>query len=145
MEESWSSGGAPLLRTRSLPLVLEASGAAPVRPAKLDPRQLLTLTRHYYPEGGWGWGVAAAATLAQMLAHGLHQAAAVLTVEVLRRFGPEVRMQAGEKDRRALITPYKRLLASLLEVKSSLSLLDIIRWIKRYKHYKILRKQRVHL
>ncbi|XP_023937926.2 monocarboxylate transporter 10 [Bicyclus anynana] len=95
MEESWSSGGAPLLRTRSLPLVLEASGGPPARQAKLDPRQLLTLTRHYYPEGGWGWGVALAATIAQLLAHGLHQAAAVLTVEVVRRFGPEVRMQAG--------------------------------------------------
>ncbi|CAH0720019.1 unnamed protein product, partial [Brenthis ino] len=94
MEESWSSGGAPLLRTRSLPLVLEASGA-PARQPKLDPRQLLTLTRHYYPEGGWGWGVAFAATIAQLLAHGLHQAAAVLAVEVVRRFGPEVRMQAG--------------------------------------------------
>lgn len=96
MEESWSSGGAPLLRTRSLPLVLEAaSGGAPTRQTKLDPRQLLTLTRHYYPEGGWGWGVAAAATLAQILAHGLHQAAAVLAVETVKRFGPEVRMQAG--------------------------------------------------
>lgn len=96
MEESWSSGGAPLLRTRSLPLVLEApSGGAPTRQTKLDPRQLLTLTRHYYPEGGWGWGVAAAATLAQLLAHGLHQASAILTVEAIKRFGPEVRMQAG--------------------------------------------------
>lgn len=96
MEESWSSGGAPLLRTRSLPLVLEAaSGAAPTRQARLDPRQLLTLTRHYYPEGGWGWGVAAAATLVQILAHGLHQASAVLAVETVKRFGPETRMQAG--------------------------------------------------
>ncbi|XP_063826397.1 monocarboxylate transporter 10-like [Ostrinia nubilalis] len=94
MEESWSSGGAPLLRTRSLPLVLEASGA-PTRQTKLDPRQLLTLTRHYYPEGGWGWGVAFAATLAQLLAHGLHQASAVLAVEAVKRFGPQVRMQAG--------------------------------------------------
>ncbi|KPJ19817.1 Monocarboxylate transporter 10 [Papilio machaon] len=94
MEESWSSGGAPLLRTRSLPLVLEAA-SAPARQPKLDPRQLLTLTRHYYPEGGWGWGVAAAGTLVQILAHGLHQAAAVLTFEVVRRFGPEVRIQAG--------------------------------------------------
>lgn len=97
MEESWSSGGgAPLLRTRSLPLVLEASGAAPTRQAKLDPRQLLTLTRHYYPEGGWGWGVALAATLVQLLAHGLHQASAILAVEATRRFGPGVRMQAGK-------------------------------------------------
>ncbi|CAK1555305.1 unnamed protein product [Leptosia nina] len=95
MEESWSSGGAPLLRTRSLPLVLEASGGAPTRQTKLDPRQLLTLTRHYYPEGGWGWGVAVAATIAQLLAHGLHQAAAILAVEAIRRFGPEVQMQAG--------------------------------------------------
>ncbi|XP_045450022.1 monocarboxylate transporter 2-like [Melitaea cinxia] len=95
MEESWSSGGAPLLRTRSLPLVLEASGGAPARQPKLDPRQLLTLTRHYYPEGGWGWGVAAAATIVQMLAHGLHQAAAIIAVEAVRRFGPEFRMQAG--------------------------------------------------
>ncbi|XP_041979851.1 monocarboxylate transporter 10-like isoform X2 [Aricia agestis] len=93
MEDSWSSGGAPLLRTRSLPLVLEAS--VPPRQAKLDPRQLLTLTRHYYPEGGWGWGVAAAATIAQLLAHGLHQASAVLAIEMIRRFGPENRMQAG--------------------------------------------------
>ncbi|KAL4716181.1 hypothetical protein ACJJTC_013958, partial [Scirpophaga incertulas] len=95
MEESWSSGGAPLLRTRSLPLVLEAASGAPTRQAKLDPRQLLTLTRHYYPEGGWGWGIAAAATLAQLLAHGLHQASAVLAVEAVKRFGPEFRMQAG--------------------------------------------------
>lgn len=98
MEESWSSGGAPLLRTRSLPLVLEASGGAPARQPKLDPRQLLTLTRHYYPEGGWGWGVAAAATIVQMLAHGLHQAAAIIAVEAVRRFGPEFRMQAGENN-----------------------------------------------
>ncbi|KOB79049.1 Uncharacterized protein OBRU01_01227 [Operophtera brumata] len=95
MEESWSSGGAPLLRTRSLPLVLEASGPAPTRQARLDPRQLLTLTRHYYPEGGWGWGVALAATLVQMLSHGLHQASAILAVEAVRRFGPDVRMQAA--------------------------------------------------
>lgn len=96
MEESWSSGGAPLLRTRSLPLVLEASGPAPTRQAKLDPRQLLTLTRHYYPEGGWGWGVALAATLVQMLAHGLHQASGILAIEATRRFGADVRMQAGK-------------------------------------------------
>ncbi|GBP45934.1 hypothetical protein EVAR_41235_1 [Eumeta japonica] len=97
MEESWSSGvgGAPLLRTRSLPLVLEAGSGVPQRQPKLDARQLLTLTRHYYPEGGWGWGVACAATLAQLLAHGLHQAAAVLALEAVRRFGPEFRMQTG--------------------------------------------------
>ncbi|CAG9133264.1 unnamed protein product [Plutella xylostella] len=95
MEDSWSSGGAPLLRTRSLPLVLEAPSGAPTRHTKLDPRTLLTLTRHYYPEGGWGWGVALAATLAQMLAHGLHQASSVIAVEAVRKFGPEVRMQAG--------------------------------------------------
>ncbi|CAH4033914.1 unnamed protein product [Pieris brassicae] len=95
MEESWSSGGGPLLRTRSLPLVLEASGGVPARQTKLDPRQLLTLTRHYYPEGGWGWGVAVAATIAQLLAHGLHQASAVIAVEAIKRFGPEVQMQAG--------------------------------------------------
>lgn len=104
MEESWSSGGAPLLRTRSLPLVLEASGA-PARQPKLDPRQLLTLTRHYYPEGGWGWGVAAAATIAQLLGHGLHQAAAILAVEAIRRFGPEFHMQAG-KNKRDLFISY---------------------------------------
>lgn len=97
MEESWSSGGAPLLRTRSLPLVLEGGGVGTTvgRTTKLDARQLLTLTRHYYPEGGWGWGVAIAATLVQMLAHGLHQAASVLAVEAVKRFGPEIRMQAG--------------------------------------------------
>ncbi|XP_048485291.1 monocarboxylate transporter 10 isoform X2 [Plutella xylostella] len=95
MEDSWSSGGAPLLRTRSLPLVLEAPSGAPTRHTKLDPRTLLTLTRHYYPEGGWGWGVALAATLAQMLAHGLHQASSIIAVEAVRKFGPEVRMQAG--------------------------------------------------
>lgn len=98
MEDSWSSGGggAPLLRTRSLPLVLEASGGAPTRQPRLDPRQLLTLTRHYYPEGGWGWAVAAAATLAQILAHGLHQASAILTVETVKRFGADKRMQASK-------------------------------------------------
>ncbi|CAB3360460.1 Hypothetical predicted protein [Cloeon dipterum] len=52
-----------------------------------DLRTLLTLTQHYYPEGGWGWVVVVVAMLVQILTHGLHYSFGVLLGEVIGNFG----------------------------------------------------------
>ncbi|KAF4521969.1 hypothetical protein B566_EDAN012518 [Ephemera danica] len=77
-EDSNSCSVGRTWRSQSLPHVL----LRPERPvqtqqqhAQLGRPPLLTLAQHYYPEGGWGWLVAACALLVQSLAHGLHQAA----------------------------------------------------------------------
>ncbi|CAB3226813.1 unnamed protein product [Arctia plantaginis] len=39
--------------------------------AALRARAALTLTRRYYPEGGWGWTITVVGTIVQVLSHGL--------------------------------------------------------------------------
>jgi len=60
-----------------------------------DVRQLVTLKQHYYPEGGWGWVVAAVAVAAHLLTHGLHLASGVFVQELVRKFGPDTVVPAG--------------------------------------------------
>ncbi|CAB0007176.1 unnamed protein product [Nesidiocoris tenuis] len=51
-------------------------------------RQLITLRQHYYPEGGWGWVVLAAALATHLLSHGLQLGSVVLPAYVHHKFGP---------------------------------------------------------
>lgn len=60
-----------------------------------DVRQLVTLKQHYYPEGGWGWVVAAVAVAAHLLSHGLHLASGVFVQELVRKFGTDAVVPAG--------------------------------------------------
>lgn len=81
-------GGAPLPGhcSKSQPAGLSALG---------DIRQLVTLKQHYYPEGGWGWVVAAVAVTAHLLTHGLHLASGVFVQELVNKFGPGTVVPAG--------------------------------------------------
>ena len=55
----------------------------------------ITLLRHYYPEGGWGWLVLAVAVATSVLAHGLHTAFGALVRPITVKF-QVVSYQAGE-------------------------------------------------
>ena len=56
-----------------VPLLTAPSVPSPVRkpPPILDPRKTATLSRHYYPEGGWGWVVAGCSVGVHVLNNGL--------------------------------------------------------------------------
>lgn len=81
-------GGAPLPGhcSKSQPAGLSGLG---------DIRQLVTLKQHYYPEGGWGWVVAAVAVVAHLLTHGLHLSSGVFIQELVHKFGPSIVVPAG--------------------------------------------------
>ncbi|XP_049954757.1 monocarboxylate transporter 2-like [Schistocerca serialis cubense] len=55
----------------------------------------VTLQQHYYPEGGWGWLVVAAALAVHVLAHGVHAAAGVFVAHVVRAFPGATLVAAG--------------------------------------------------
>lgn len=82
-------GGAPLPGhcSKSQPAGLSGLG---------DIRQLVTLKQHYYPEGGWGWVVAAVAVAAHLLTHGLHLSSGVFVQELVHKFGPGIVVPAGK-------------------------------------------------
>ncbi|XP_069174830.1 monocarboxylate transporter 12 isoform X2 [Procambarus clarkii] len=59
------------------------------RGATEDPDKKETIGRHYYPEGGWGWVVLFMALLIHMASHGLHQAAGIILLHILKQFPEE--------------------------------------------------------
>jgi len=56
-----------------VPLIARPSAPSPISkpPPILDPRKTATLSRHYYPEGGWGWVVVGCSVGVHVLNHGL--------------------------------------------------------------------------
>ncbi|KAJ3627507.1 hypothetical protein MTP99_014881 [Tenebrio molitor] len=78
-----------LSRAQSWPLL---SGAAPVeearqaatRTSQIQARRLLC--RHYYPEGGWGWIVAACAVLVHIVNHGFQLSCSQLVAPAAFKF-----------------------------------------------------------
>lgn len=52
----------------------------------LDPRKVATLSRHYYPEGGWGWVVLGCCVIVHVLNHGLQLSFGMLIVPINLRF-----------------------------------------------------------
>ncbi len=56
------------------------------------------MTQHYYPEGGWGWVVLAAASLAHALLGGTNLSAGILVWALRNAFSPTIpTLHAGEK------------------------------------------------
>ena len=59
-------------------------------------RDLKTLKQHYYPEGGWGWIVALASVLVNILAYGLQLSLAIIFLHNLAHFSKRHSMLAPE-------------------------------------------------
>lgn len=52
----------------------------------MNARKRITLKKHYYPEGRWGFTVVGVAVLIQMLCHGLQMGSGPLVVSTMQRF-----------------------------------------------------------
>lgn len=52
----------------------------------LDKRKVITLTRHYYPENGWGYVIVTCSVMVNILCHGLQLSAGVIMVPAAVKF-----------------------------------------------------------
>lgn len=52
----------------------------------LDARKVATLSRHYYPEGGWGWVILGCSVMVHVLNHGLQLSFGMLVLPINLRF-----------------------------------------------------------
>lgn len=64
---------------------------------KLDKRKVTTLTRHYYPENGWGYVIVTCSVIVHILCHGLQLAAGVIAIPAAVKFGTEP-VHAGKNE-----------------------------------------------
>lgn len=58
--------------------------------APLSARKRATLQRHYYPEGDWGWVIAATAVAVHVINHGFQLSAAVTLMPAAEKYGQPV-------------------------------------------------------
>lgn len=56
------------------------------RGVNLDTRKVTTLTRHYYPEGGWGYVIVTCSVMVHILCHGLQLAYGVIASPAVIKF-----------------------------------------------------------
>lgn len=56
------------------------------RNVNLDTRKVTTLTRHYYPEGGWGYVIVTCSVMVHILCHGLQLSSGVLILPAAIKF-----------------------------------------------------------
>ncbi|CAN7989558.1 unnamed protein product, partial [Ixodes hexagonus] len=73
----------------------QQSGAQPPL-SRTEQKIAATIRQHYYPEGGWGWVVLVCVFLVNSLTWGLQLNYGVLHGPVVRQFGDEHVMEAGE-------------------------------------------------
>ncbi|EFN84990.1 hypothetical protein EAI_17331, partial [Harpegnathos saltator] len=52
----------------------------------INARRKITLKRHYYPEGGWGYVIVVITILVQLISHGLQLASGLLMNPAMTRF-----------------------------------------------------------
>lgn len=62
----------------------------------LSARKRATLQRHYYPEGDWGWVIAATAVVVHLLNHGFQLSAAITLGFAAEKHGQTV-VNTGER------------------------------------------------
>lgn len=74
----------------------------------VNARKRITLKRHYYPEGGWGFAIITVSILVQILSHGVQIGAGPLLIEVTRRFDVKF-IHAGKKISSCEMIPENRI------------------------------------
>ncbi|KAK6631714.1 hypothetical protein RUM43_013778 [Polyplax serrata] len=64
---------------------------------KLDKRKVTTLTRHYYPENGWGYVIVTCSVIVHILCHGLQLSAGVIMIPAALKFSTDL-VHTGKTD-----------------------------------------------
>jgi len=66
-----------------------------------------TFRQHYYPEGGWGWVVAACCFIVNAFTHGIHLSFGVLQLEIVRHLQEQQQLRQHQRQsfRQRLYSP----------------------------------------